>query len=228
MAAAAVAPGSPAQRAAVAAAERRRLGLGAAAEEPHARAASFGAHGTDRDNEQRFGGGVRMADYAASEAAAAAAAALDMARGGAVSGAATAYGARPAWTSSASAAGSGSGSMQGGGAAAASASAYRPSSRVVNDRGGIGAARGATATAHGDEISGAGTDGISPRRLLVQKARHWAFRLPRNLEGCWFCGCVCGCVYESSAQPETQTRELPEFRQESNTRETEESGFTPR
>lgn len=162
MAAAAVAPGSPAQRAAVAAAERRRQGFGAAAEEPHARAASFGAHGTDRDNEQRFGGGVRMADYAASEAAAAAAAALDMARGGAVSGAATAYGARPAWTSSASAAGSGSGSMQDGGAAVASASAYRPSSRVVNDRGGIGAARGATATVHDDEISGAGSDGISP------------------------------------------------------------------
>ena len=39
----------------------------------------------------------------------------------------------------------------------------------------------------------------------VQKARHCAFRLPRNLEGCWFCGCVCGCAYESSAQPETQT-----------------------
>ena len=38
--------------------------------------------------------------------------------------------------------------------------------------------------------------------------------------------CVCGCVYESAAQPETQTRELPELRQESNTRETEESGFT--
>ena len=30
-------------------------------------------------------------------------------------------------------------------------------------------------------------------------------------------------MYESAAQPETQTRELPEFRQESNTRETEES-----
>ena len=30
---------------------------------------------------------------------------------------------------------------------------------------------------------------------------------PMNLEGCWFCGCVCGCVYESAAQPETQTRD---------------------
>jgi hypothetical protein len=30
-------------------------------------------------------------------------------------------------------------------------------------------------------------------------------------------------VYQSAAQPETQTRELPELRQESNTRETEES-----
>ena len=34
---------------------------------------------------------------------------------------------------------------------------------------------------------------------FLQKARHCAFRLPRNLEGCWTCGCVCGCVYESAA-----------------------------
>ena len=30
---------------------------------------------------------------------------------------------------------------------------------------------------------------------------------PRNLEGCWFCRCVCGCVYESAAQPHRHRHE---------------------
>ena len=72
------------------------------------------------------------------------------------------------------------------------------------------------------------SESCSEERLAqakVQKARHWAFRLPRNLEGCWSCGCVCGCLYESAA---SQRRSQPELRQESNTRETEESDFTSR
>ena len=72
---------------------------------------------------------------------------------------------------------------------------------------------------------------MSKRREVaaaMQKLDTEPFRLPRNLEGCWFCGCVWDCVYESAARPETQTRELPELRQESNTRETEESDFTSR
>ena len=64
--------------------------------------------------------------------------------------------------------------------------------------------------------------GGTPMRS-VQKARHWAFRLPRNLEGCWSCGCVCGCLYVSAA---SQRCSQPELRQEPNTRETEESDFT--